>query len=400
LKRAPPKLVIVADDLTGAMDAAAPFAARGVATRLFVSTPAEDFADPAQVVSFTTDSRHASAEEAQARTAHFVSHLRGERRTLFKKIDSTLRGHVAVETRAALAASGCRHAIVTPAFPAQGRILADGEVWVNGVRLRDSAIGGDALSPPPRERLGDVFRAAVSDLRVHDVSSARAFAFSPDEGEHAYIVDASQDADLLALAEIALARGRDVLCVGSSGFAHALAEAAFPRTETRAPENISGPLICVVGSRTPESARQAQYLIDRGARLIELKTQAGTLVVPSAKSVLVANTDCPSLVLRVTQADATPADAASAVRALAAFAAELLSTRRFAGVIATGGDTARALLERLGVAAIDLVGELLPGIALGTIEVGGAPLPIVTKAGGFGDDGLFVTIRDKLAGTG
>ncbi|MEE1544485.1 MAG: four-carbon acid sugar kinase family protein, partial [Alphaproteobacteria bacterium] len=55
---------IVADDLTGAFDAAAPFAARGMTT--LVATAPDGLATDGDVVSLTTASRHLPAAEAQA----------------------------------------------------------------------------------------------------------------------------------------------------------------------------------------------------------------------------------------------------------------------------------------------------------------------------------------------
>jgi uncharacterized protein YgbK (DUF1537 family) len=72
-------------------------------------------------------------------------------------------------------------------------------------------------------------------------------------------------------------------------------------------------------------------------------------------------------------------------RALGAVAARVVRARLPAGLVLTGGDIARAVMESLGVRALQLGGEALPGIALGWAVDGVAPgLPLVTKAGGFG----------------
>ena len=56
------------------------------------------------------------------------------------------------------------------------------------------------------------------------------------------------------------------------------------------------------------------------------------------------------------------------------------------GLVVTGGDIARAALRALGGEALQLGPQVLPGVALGW-PVGGAQggLPVVTKAGGFGE---------------
>jgi uncharacterized protein YgbK (DUF1537 family) len=56
----------------------------------------------------------------------------------------------------------------------------------------------------------------------------------------------------------------------------------------------------------------------------------------------------------------------------------------FAGLVATGGDTVYALLSKLGVHSIRLLDEVEPGVPLG-ITIGAVSIPVVTKAGAFGD---------------
>ena len=77
--------------------------------------------------------------------------------------------------------------------------------------------------------------------------------------------------------------------------------------------------------------------------------------------------------------------------ALAEAVIQMMDEIDLAGVIATGGDTARALFARLGAAGIDLNSEVLPGIPYGTLTVGATQgLRVVTKAGGFGPRNALV----------
>ncbi len=99
------RCIVVADDLTGAMDAAGPLAARGLTTWTVVSP---NDCDPAQVsgadmLSINAESRHLDAGTAQKRIRAIASRFIADRpEILFKKIDSTLRGNVVTETLALL----------------------------------------------------------------------------------------------------------------------------------------------------------------------------------------------------------------------------------------------------------------------------------------------------------
>src|SRR5215469_2446739 len=119
--------LIVADDLTGAADAAGPFAALGYLTRVALH-PAPPL-EPVDVLAISTDTRDAPPDrlppilQSIARAVH-------RPRIVFKKIDSTLRGSAPSEISAALEAFGLPAAIATPAFPAMGRIVAEGRLSI------------------------------------------------------------------------------------------------------------------------------------------------------------------------------------------------------------------------------------------------------------------------------
>ncbi|MFO7647756.1 nucleotide-binding domain containing protein, partial [Halomonas campaniensis] len=65
-------------------------------------------------------------------------------------------------------------------------------------------------------------------------------------------------------------------------------------------------------------------------------------------------------------------------------------------LLLTGGDTAMAALQRLGVASIEVVAEWAPGVPLGRLE-GDPARPVITKAGGFGEPDLLAALERDLA---
>ena len=91
-------LAIIADDLTGAQDTAAPFAARGAGVRMAMSPAAvpDALAHGPHVLVICTDSREIPADQARARVVQTLANLPGSV-PLFKKIDSRLKGNIAAE---------------------------------------------------------------------------------------------------------------------------------------------------------------------------------------------------------------------------------------------------------------------------------------------------------------
>lgn len=205
----PPRLRILADDLTGALDSAARF----VPLVGPVPTVWDPAAVPDGVAAIDSGTREATAEAAAARVRALLPLLAGAQ-IAFKKIDSLLRGPVAAELGACVEAFG--RCIVAPAFPWQGRVTIGGRQHV-----RDGD-GWRALDTP----------ALPLALR-----------------------DARSDADLARI--VATERGRDVLWVGTGGLAGALAGGGTPPRP-----RLSGPILALIGSDHGVTAAQIASLGD------------------------------------------------------------------------------------------------------------------------------------------
>jgi uncharacterized protein YgbK (DUF1537 family) len=65
------------------------------------------------------------------------------------------------------------------------------------------------------------------------------------------------------------------------------------------------------------------------------------------------------------------------------------------GVVATGGDTAAALLKHWGIGGLRLIGEVEAGVPIG-FAVGPRPLVVALKAGGFGSEGTLAAAREAV----
>ncbi|MEF9673021.1 nucleotide-binding domain containing protein [Pseudomonas sp. PCH446] len=71
---------------------------------------------------------------------------------------------------------------------------------------------------------------------------------------------------------------------------------------------------------------------------------------------------------------------------------------RSGALIATGGETARAMLGAAGIQRLDLQGDLAPGVVFSRTRWRGRELAVVTKAGGFGQpSSLFDAWRQLTA---
>lgn len=351
---------LVADDLTGALDAAAVFARPQAPVAILAR------ADGCRG-SFALDAgtRGASKAEAQAAAARDAPLLR-EVRTAFRKIDSLLRGHPAAEIAATARAGDFASVVVAPAFPAQGRITLQGRQYARHAdgtyRLIDvdlgRALAACGLAPRPLPHIAAMAGAGV------------------------FLCDAEYDSDLAAIAAARPRLRAPVLWCGTSGLARALAGAVAPLPVP------PGPCLGVVGSRHPLALAEIDRLqaadpdgvivLAGGAEVAAAVARAGERLAGGRWALVT---------LRLPAADARAA--ARLLRELARAASAL----RPAVLFASGGDTLAALRDASGAARLDALGETAPGIPLSRLVGGGWDgVAVVSKSGAFAGGGVLARL--------
>ncbi|MBW9105341.1 four-carbon acid sugar kinase family protein [Paraburkholderia phenoliruptrix] len=415
-------MLIIADDLSGAADCAIGFASAGHRTVVTLEVPAHGRDEhTADVIAADTDTRRLAPAEAAQRTAAAWQALRAPGRRLYKKIDSTLRGNWAAEVAALQPLTGL--AIVAPAFPATGRTLRNGRVFVQGEpleatdtwKLENAGRSADLHAMLAQAGLSTA-QLDVDALREGgDALTARIAAVAAS-GTQALVVDAETGHDLLTLAQATTQMDEDLFWVGSGGLAREIAslaglfgagsrKARAPQTAgcPSQPRHEQAPVLVLVGSLSAVSERQCAMLRER-AGMAELT------VPPAVLREREHHADWPAWQARIGAALGTRADlllrigrdnafdAAEGAMLSAALAA--LVEPHFAtlgGLIATGGETARAMLSTVGIRGVELIAEIEAGVAVGKpVKANAAQthLRIVTKAGAFGTDhALFAAWR-------
>ena len=392
-----PELTIIADDLTGAADCGIAFVLAGLPT--FVAFGKRAPPGGAQVLALDTDSRAASPEEASRRVHAAARDAWAQgARTLYKKIDSTLRGHVGEEVAAAVAAgkeAGRRPMVIAaPAFPALGRTTHGGRVLVDGVPLGRTEVWRKSGMIGPADIAGQL-RACGLRVAGADLEAVRSETLP--RGAEAVVCDADREEDLRHVAEAGARADASVIWVGSGGLARHLPAALRLRPATAAARRFAprqGPVLALVGSRSSVAREQARELCGQpGTDCIELTPDAllSGRDVPEARKALEAGRDVALIIAAGDEVDRSRSLRLAA--ALARLAVPLVV--RVAGAIATGGDIARALLAGLDASGIWLAGEVEPGVPIGITDTE-PPLAVVTKAGAFGSPSTLKRCRAAL----
>lgn len=396
--------IIIADDLTGALDGAAAWGPY-CRTRVFLDSDAGSTAGT-EVVAIDTNTRHRAPEEAAAVVAKETANARqlSSSAARYKKIDSILRGNTAVEIAAAFHAFSSEvlnaSAMIAPAFPEMGRTVFGGVVRVDHQPLPDRA---GNLSEQLRAA---GLRVALIDLAVVRRGGAdirRVYETYLAQGAEAIVIDAETGADLSSIDEAYAGLKKPTLLVGSAGLLRVAAQRAISNAS---PTNcqtkpVSGHSVIVVGSYSEQARAQCASLRASGVASVMLSPPFTEDRQQAAACDLTRHlTDSDALLCPNPKIVVEPDRAAAITTALAATIRRVLATRcpstKPTALILSGGETARAVLKAAGVDSLDVSGEIEPGVVRSSAgdRLGG--LTIVTKAGAFGDTGTLERIRHAV----
>ena len=159
---------IIADDLTGANDTALQFKLNGTDTNILLKNEiTKSFLDElgAQAWAIATETRNLEAKEAYEKVKEsvelFVKEINPD--YFYKKIDSTVRGNIAVEILSILQVLEWDAAIVMPAFPQEGRITVGGYQLLKGVPIERTEMARDPHSPIMESHLPTLLQSQLGE---------------------------------------------------------------------------------------------------------------------------------------------------------------------------------------------------------------------------------------------
>ncbi|WP_224387351.1 3-oxo-tetronate kinase [Pseudonocardia sp. ICBG1293] len=409
----------IADDLTGATDLAIVLTTAGFRTVVVpgeaVSGGLPSAADGTDAVVVALKSRTAPPAEAVAASLAALAALRehGCDRVLFKycsTFDSTPDGNIGPVADALLDALGAPWTVVAPAFPANGRTVYRGHLFVGDdpldespmrdhplTPMRDSSLPR-LLAPQVRGGAGAVGLVGLPAVTAGPAALRAALDERAAAGARHLVVDAVRDADLVTLveatADLPLLTGGSAVAQGLTG-PHAAAEAAVPAAG-------DGPRVVLSGSASQATRAQVRAGAAAGAGIrldpVALRRDpSGTHRAVAGQVLAHPPADGP-VVVYATGDDGDlsgPEDAPLFEEALGAVA-RLLVEHGVRRLVVAGGETSGAVVAALGVRGLVVGPRLDPGVAWARAERGDGeePLGLVLKSGNFGGPDLFVRAWD------
>lgn len=406
------QLGAIADDLTGATDLAIALTNAGFQTLVVpekgLSTPAEPqelLHIDAVVVALKT--RTSPVQDAVDRSLEALKWLQaaGCEQFYFKycsTFDSTDQGNIGPVAEALMDALGASITVVAPAFPATGRTVYQGNLFVYDLPLHESSLSEHPLTPMRDSNIARLLapqvgpHARIELLNLQTILRGEAAVKDHLEklaraGVRYVVVDAITEAHLRTVAaackDMQLLTGGSGLAAGLSG-PHASGAAEL--------EQHQGRMITLSGSASRTTQAQVQYAAERGRGIkidVEgLRENMSQAVDKLIEAVLEVEQDVPTVVYATASPEdvVSTADAGLIEECLSSLAVELSRLDAVRGIIVAGGETSGAVIDALGVTDMTIGPQLAPGVAWVQARTSNAQeVSLVLKSGNFGSVDLF-----------
>ena len=403
------KILIIADDFTGALDTGVKLAAFGARTKVLTDTELNLTAETdTDVLVLCAPTRHVSPEEAYRVIRRITEQaVRAGVECIFKKTDSALRGNVGAELSAVLDGSGEKHLCFLPALPDMNRLTREGVQYIDGVPVHESVFGQDPFDPVTESYIPDLLRRQCGTA-VRVVGRREQPAFDGEE-PCIHVFDAGSCADMDRHVAGLAKQGRLHLLAGCAGLAKILPPHLGFDGKSDEGLHIAERLTVVCGSINPISRRQMDYAERMGCQrfhlpawfLLESPRPQGDALMDAIWETY---NEGRCLMLDTIQSDGnwipegTGGLSMEAMRQLisqrlGSLMKALLDRGADGCFMIIGGDTLLEFMEALHIRELSPVGEPEAGVVLSEIHYNGGTYQVLSKSGGFGGEDLLISLQ-------
>lgn len=405
-------MLVLADDLTGAIDTGVQFAKRGLRTSVIVGIECDFSSYPdTDVFVIDTETRHLCGEDAyktlyeitKKASSFGISHF-------LKKTDSGLRGNISSEITAVMDASGIKVAAFIPAFPQMNRVVVGGISYIDGMPINKSVFGTDPFNPVKIERVADLFTNQKHAVREYSDSAG---ILTQRTEEQIAVFDSATRSDIRAIVDVLEQNGYNRLYAGCAGLADVLAEEMGSGEAPDITPERADSFLAVCGSINPISQRQIQYAAQQGYKRLNIpgeeindtafsESNAFNGCINEINSALAEHKVC---LVDTGNVSDKPDDHVGISNdfdpdIIAGNLGKILGATLAEGmhpvIMIIGGDTLYHITDELSCLGLQLISEPERGVACIRMKTGTDEYTALTKSGGFGDEQLIVRLISRF----
>ena len=409
----------IGDDFTGSSDLGNTLTKAGMRVTQYVGVPDAPAARDVEAGIVALKSRSIPVAEAVKLSLEALDWLRAQGCTqfLFKycsTFDSTPEGNIGPVAEALADALDARHVLVCPAFPAAGRSIYQGHLFVADKLLNESGMQNHPLTPMTdpdiRRWLGHQIKGTVGHIPAQVVMQGaehiRRRMQSEDRAGHRLLVaDAITDSDLIALgqaaADLPLITGGSGIAMGLPGNFRKMGVLSTHETKWTGQ---GGRAAILSGSCSNATRGQ---VVEHAKTHPTREVTADQVMSGSVTAQMLAEWALGQNGLPLIYTSADPAIVAEAqtrfgkdiiatrIEGLFADLARALVAGGVTRLISAGGETSGAVVEGLDLTALEIGPEIDPGVPM--IRAGDK-LVLALKSGNFGGPDFFARAAAMMEG--
>lgn len=405
----------IGDDFTGSSDLANTLAKGGMRVSQYVGTPDKNVSAEVEAGVISLKSRTIAVADAVSQSLHALEWLKAQgcRQFFFKycsTFDSTAQGNIGPVAEALLKALEAKVAVICPAFPATGRSVYQGHLFVRDALLSESGMEKHPLTPMNdpdiRRWLQRQTPLSVGHVPYQTVATgASAISETMRNMTGLVVVDAILDSDLL---EIGAAIADHRLVTGGSGIATGLA-ANFHRQgllkqNGRRWRGVHGRAVVLSGSCSDQTRAQIRWHKLQGGVALAVSAEdivTGKVTAACAvdwalkqEGLPIIYTSADPAVVGLAQNKFGKAKVAERIESFFSEVAETLVQQGVSRLITAGGETSGAVISALDLAELEIGPEIDPGVP--ALKAEGVNLAVALKSGNFGSDDFFAKAARAL----
>lgn len=406
----------IADDFTGASDAASFLVKGGMQTILFNGIPQEkERTESCQAIVIALKTRTQKTEDAVKETLKAAEWLKenGAKQLYIKycsTFDSTPKGNIGPIMDALLEKYEVPTTILCPALPVNGRVVKDGNLYVNGIPLNQSSMKDHPLTPMWDSDVGklmrdqsryDCVKISCGEMNKPEEVQKKIRLFGAEKPHFYVIPDFETGKDARSIVQNF---GKLPILSGSSGILTELAgQYKLEKSTTlKTDERTIGSGLLLAGSCSQATRSQIAFVQKNGIkskRMDPLKLLAGEqteqelwdFIQTNHTDVLIYSSDTPESVRKVQQAGREQI-AELLERTMANLAKRALQAG-YTRLVIAGGETSGAVTKALGYRSYMIGTSVAPGVPI-MIPRENKNVRLVLKSGNFGQEDFLKRALD------
>lgn len=414
------KVLIIADDFTGALDTGIQFAKCGIETQVIVSEEQKKdvISETAEVLVIDSETRAKSGDQAYRIISAIVEWaVNSEIPIIFKKTDSALRGNIGAELKAVIDTVREKRIFFFPAYPELNRITKRGIHYIDDQLLENSAFGLDPFEPVLSSDISKLIHIQC-EYPVVVIEQETSFSKEQLKENTIYLFDA--DSTEYMERRAAELKHKDELKViaGCAGLARCLPP--LLKMNCKKPKKIrkTDGLYVACGSLNPITKEQIEHAVSKGGIRVNLlpeqKLEKKYYSTPEGKdkikqievlckneAVVIVDTfdmECPGATADYAEKKNISKDQIRYMisECHGTIVKSLIEKEIKCTILMTGGDTLMGVMKVLEGAQLHPVNEIAEGVVVSILEWKEREIQIISKSGGFGDKNIITSIADKI----